>query len=64
MKNILALIKSFGPGFIMAAVVLDPGNVTVASKIGRANESRMLWAKVIAGIPMTAYTKRVHILGQ
>ena len=52
-KNIF---KSLGPGFIIAAVVLGPGSITVASRIGSEYGYAFLWVIVIATIFMITYT--------
>jgi len=52
-KNIL---KSLGPGFIIAAVVLGPGSLTVASRIGSEHGYAFLWVIVLAAIFMVIYT--------
>jgi len=46
----------FGPGLVTAAVVLGPGSITVASKSGALMGCSILWAVVVAGIMMAAYT--------
>ncbi len=53
LKNIL---KSVGPGFIIASVVLGPGSITVASRIGSEYGYAFLWVIVIATIFMITYT--------
>lgn len=58
-----SLLRSLGPGFITAAVVLGPGSVTVASKIGAAVGMRLLWAVVIAGSFMMLYTAMAARIG-
>jgi manganese transport protein len=52
-KNIF---KSLGPGFIIASVVLGPGSITVASRIGSEYGYAFLWVIVIATIFMITYT--------
>jgi len=49
-------LKSIGPGFIIAAVVLGPGSITVASRIGSEHGYAFLWVIVLAAISMMAYT--------
>ena len=48
-------IKSVGPGFIIASVVLGPGSITVASRIGSENGYAFLWVIVIAAVFMIVY---------
>lgn len=48
-------IKSVGPGFIMASVVLGPGSITVASRIGSEHGYAFLWVIVVAAVFMMVY---------
>ena len=48
-------IKKIGPGFIMASVVLGPGSITVASRIGSEHGYSFLWVIVVAAIFMIVY---------
>ncbi|MCK0147204.1 Nramp family divalent metal transporter [Arenibacter sp. F26102] len=52
-KNFL---KALGPGFIIAAVVLGPGSITVSSKIGATHGYSLLWVILIGAISMSVYT--------
>ena len=52
----LSIFKSFGPGFIIAATVLGPGSITVASRIGSEYGYAFLWVIVIATVFMITYT--------
>lgn len=54
--KIKSLFKSIGPGFIIAAVVLGPGSITVASRIGSEHGFSFLWVIVLAAIFMIIYT--------
>ncbi len=49
-------IKSLGPGFIIASVVLGPGSITVASRIGSQYGYSFLWVIAISAIFMGMYT--------
>ncbi len=49
-------LKSIGPGIIIAAVVLGPGSITVASRIGAEYGFTFLWVLVFACIFMITYT--------
>lgn len=49
------VLESIGPGFIIAAVVLGPGSITVASRIGSQNGYAFLWVIVFAAIAMAVY---------
>lgn len=54
--NLKTVLKSAGPGFIIASVVLGPGSITTASKIGAEHGYQLLWVIVIAAIGMAMYT--------
>ncbi|MCK0147166.1 Nramp family divalent metal transporter [Arenibacter sp. F26102] len=54
--KIKELIKSLGPGFIIASVVLGPGSIAVASSVGSENGYSFLWVIVMAAICMMVYT--------
>lgn len=56
LKRINAILKSIGPGFIIAAVVLGPGSITVATRIGSEHGYSFLWVIVFAAIFMLVYT--------
>jgi len=49
-------MKTLGPGFIIASVVLGPGSITVASRIGSEHGYAFLWVIVFAAISMVIYT--------
>ena len=53
--KIKSIIKSLGPGFIIASVVLGPGSIAVSSRIGSEEGYSFLWVIVIAALCMTAY---------
>lgn len=55
-QKIRKFFKSVGPGFIIASVVLGPGSITVASRIGSENGYAFLWVIVLAAISMAVYT--------
>ena len=57
------LLRSLGPGFIIAAVVIGPGSITVASKIGAAVGTQLLWAIVVAGSFMMLFTSMSARIG-
>lgn len=56
LNRIKKVLKSIGPGFIIASVVLGPGSITVASRIGSEHGYAFLWVIVLAAISMMAYT--------
>ena len=53
MKKIFKLI---GPGFITAALVLGPGSLAVASKIGANYEYQLLWVVPLCVLFMGVFT--------
>ena len=59
----LSIFKSFGPGFIIAATVLGPGSITVASRIGSEYGYAFLWVIVIATVFMITYTSMAARFG-
>ena len=54
-QKIKDLLKSIGPGFIIAAVVLGPGSITTSAKIGATQGYDLLWVIIIAAISMAVY---------
>jgi len=56
MEKIKKIIESVGPGFILASVMLGPGSITVASRIGSEHGFSFLWVIVMAAIAMVVYT--------
>ncbi len=60
LKNFL---RSVGPGFIIASVVLGPGSITVASRIGSEYGYSFLWVIVLATIFMITYTSMAARFG-
>ncbi|MFH0756963.1 MAG: Nramp family divalent metal transporter [Bacteroidota bacterium] len=55
-NKVKTIFKSIGPGFIIASVVLGPGSITVASRIGSEYGYAFLWVIVIATVFMITYT--------
>lgn len=55
-ERIKEALKSIGPGFIIAAVVLGPGSLTVASRIGSEHGYAFLWVVALAAVFMVIYT--------
>ena len=55
-KNIKNIFRSIGPGLIIASVVLGPGSITVASRIGSEYGYAFLWVIVLATVFMITYT--------
>lgn len=56
LKKLKLFLKSLGPGFIIASVVLGPGSITVSSRIGSEYGYAFLWVIVLAAISMFIYT--------
>lgn len=56
MAKLKEYLKSLGPGFIIASVVLGPGSITVASRIGSEQGFVFLWVILLAAVFMIVYT--------
>lgn len=56
LKKTKEVVKSFGPGFIIASAALGPGSITVASSIGSEQGYAFLWVIILAALSMAAYT--------
>lgn len=56
MEKKKSFLRSLGPGFIIASVVLGPGSITVASRIGSEYGYSFLWVVVLAAVAMVIYT--------
>lgn len=63
MKQIRKFLKSFGPGLIIASVVLGPGSITVASRVGSQYGYVFLWVIVLAAVFMITYTSMAARFG-
>lgn len=63
LNKIVKILKSFGPGFIVASLVLGPGSITVSSSIGSVHGYSLLWLIVIAAISMSGYTSMAARFG-
>lgn len=55
LTSIKGIWRSLGPGFIIASVVLGPGSITVASRIGSEHGYAFLWVIVLAALSMIVY---------
>jgi NRAMP (natural resistance-associated macrophage protein)-like metal ion transporter len=55
-KKSNSFLKFIGPGLITAALVLGPGSLAVASKIGANYEFQLLWIVPICVLFMAAFT--------
>jgi manganese transport protein len=62
-RKVKNIFKSVGPGFIIASVVLGPGSITVASRIGSQYGYAFLWVIVLATIFMITYTSMAARFG-
>lgn len=56
LDKLKTFFKSLGPGLIIASVVLGPGSITVASRIGSEYGYTFLWVILLATIFMITYT--------
>ena len=63
MNRIRKFLKSFGPGLIIASVVLGPGSITVASRVGSQYGYVFLWVIVLAAVFMITYTSMAARFG-
>jgi len=63
LSKIKAILKSFGPGFIIASVVLGPGSITVASRAGSEYGNSFLWVILVAAFFMIVYTSMAMRFG-
>ncbi len=50
-----AVLRSLGPTLITAAVVIGPGTITVASKLGASQGYDLLWVIVVSAVFMWAF---------
>ncbi len=55
-SKIQGIVRSLGPGIIIAAVVLGPGSITVSSQIGATYGFGFLWVLLLACLFMITYT--------
>lgn len=56
MKRLLRWLSRIGPGFVVCAVVLGPGSLTAATKMGAQYRYGLLWAPLLAGAAMAFFT--------
>ncbi|MEW2922527.1 Nramp family divalent metal transporter [Muricauda sp. ANG21] len=54
--KLIQILKSVGPAFIMASVVIGPGSITVASSVGSESGYELLWVIAISTLLMVVYT--------
>ncbi len=62
-EKIKKIVKSIGPSFILASLVLGPGSITVASRIGSTSSFSLLWVVIISGFSMIIYTSMASRFG-
>lgn len=55
-SNVRNLLKSLGPGIITAALILGPGTLTIASKLGSQFQYQLLWVILLSTIFMILFT--------
>ena len=57
MKNrLLKFVRSLGPSIITAALILGPGTLTIASKLGSQFQYQLLWVILLSTIFMIVFT--------
>jgi len=57
LKNrITKFLRTLGPGIITAALILGPGTLTIASKLGSQFQYQLLWVILLSTIFMIAFT--------
>jgi len=56
LTSVKNLIRSLGPGLIVAAVVLGPGSISAISASGSIMGTRLLWLVAVSGAFMMTYT--------
>lgn len=59
----VAFFRSLGPAIIVASVVLGPGSILSASKVGTQHGYSMIWVLVLAGVFMAGMTALAARLG-
>ena len=61
--SVVAFFRSLGPAIIVASVVLGPGSILSASKVGTQHGYGMIWVLVLAGLLMAGMTALAARLG-
>ncbi|MDD4891459.1 MAG: Nramp family divalent metal transporter [Phycisphaerae bacterium] len=56
MKKLFSWLTRIGPGFVVCAVVLGPGSLTAATRMGAKFGYAMLWIPLMAGVAMAYFT--------
>jgi len=62
-KTTIPFWKQLGPGLITAAVVIGPGSITIASKVGAKMGPDLVWALALAGGFMMLFTSMAARIG-
>ncbi len=62
-KATIPFWKQLGPGLITAAVVIGPGSITIASKVGAKMGPDLVWALALAGGFMMLFTSMAARIG-
>ncbi len=62
-KTSIPFWKQLGPGLITAAVVIGPGSITIASKVGAKMGPDLVWALALAGGFMMLFTSMAARIG-
>lgn len=60
---VASFFRSLGPAIIVASVVLGPGSILSASKVGTQYGYSMIWVLVLAGVLMAGMTAMAARLG-
>lgn len=55
MTKALKWLTRIGPGFVVAAVVLGPGSLTAATRLGASYDYALLWLPLVAGLAMAGF---------
>ena len=62
-QSLVSRLRRIGPAIIVAAVVLGPGSIVGASKVGCEYGLDLLWVVPLAGLLMIAMTTASMIIG-
>lgn len=60
---VVSFLRSLGPAIIVASVVLGPGSILSASKVGTQHGYGMIWVLALAGVLMAGMTALAARLG-
>jgi Mn2+/Fe2+ NRAMP family transporter len=62
-KSFRNRLKQLGPAFVIAAVVLGPGSITLSTMAGSLYGYRLLWVSVLATVFMIVFTTMAARIG-